>query len=30
MNRLHVHAGVADLGQSIGFYATLVDAEPSE
>ena len=29
MKRLHVHVGVADLDQSIGFYATLFGAEPS-
>lgn len=29
MKRLHVHVGVADLGQSIGFYSTLFDAEPT-
>jgi catechol 2,3-dioxygenase-like lactoylglutathione lyase family enzyme len=29
MKRLHVHVSVADLAQSIRFYATLFDAEPS-
>ncbi len=29
MKRLHVHVGVADLDQSIGFYSTLFGAEPS-
>ena len=29
MKRLHVHVGVADLDQSIRFYATLFGAEPS-
>jgi catechol 2,3-dioxygenase-like lactoylglutathione lyase family enzyme len=29
MKRLHVHVGVADLGQSIGFYSTLFAAEPA-
>ena len=29
MKRLHVHVGVQDLEQSIGFYSTLFGAEPS-
>jgi catechol 2,3-dioxygenase-like lactoylglutathione lyase family enzyme len=29
MKRLHVHVGVADLGQSIRFYSTLFAAEPT-
>ena len=29
MKRLHVHVGVADLEQSIGFYSTLFAAEPT-
>jgi catechol 2,3-dioxygenase-like lactoylglutathione lyase family enzyme len=29
MKRLHVHVGVNDLGQSIGFYSTLFGAQPS-
>ena len=29
MKRLHVHVGVDDLDQSINFYSTLFDAEPS-
>ena len=29
MKRLHVHVGVSDLGQSIGFYSTLFGAAPS-
>jgi len=29
MKRLHVHAGVSDLDQSIRFYSTLFAAEPS-
>jgi len=29
MKRLHVHVGVSDLTQSIGFYSTLFGAEPS-
>ena len=29
MMRLHVHVGVDDLGQSIGFYSTLFGAEPT-
>lgn len=29
MKRLHIHVGVADLHQSIGFYSTLFAAEPS-
>ncbi|NNM77698.1 glyoxalase/bleomycin resistance/dioxygenase family protein [Sphingomonas sp. ID1715] len=29
MKRLHVHVGVNDLDQSIGFYSTLFDAEPT-
>ncbi|MFM2411350.1 MAG: hypothetical protein RL481_2178 [Pseudomonadota bacterium] len=29
MKRLHVHVGVADLNQSIGFYSTLFAAEPT-
>ncbi|WP_057883955.1 ArsI/CadI family heavy metal resistance metalloenzyme [Tsuneonella troitsensis] len=29
MKRLHVHVGVSDLHQSIGFYSTLFAAEPS-
>ncbi|MBA3897766.1 MAG: VOC family protein [Sphingomonadaceae bacterium] len=29
MKRLHVHVGVNDLAQSIGFYSTLFGAEPS-
>lgn len=29
MKRLHVHVGVADLDQSIGFYSTLFAAEPT-
>ena len=29
MKRLHVHVGVNDLDQSIGFYSTLFGAEPS-
>ena len=29
MKRFHVHVGVADLKQSVGFYSTLFGAEPS-
>jgi catechol 2,3-dioxygenase-like lactoylglutathione lyase family enzyme len=29
MKRLHVHAGVTDLDQSIGFYSTLFGSEPT-
>ena len=29
MKRMHVHVGVADLDQSIGFYSTLFGAEPT-
>ena len=29
MKRLHVHVGVDDLAQSIGFYTTLFGAEPT-
>lgn len=29
MKRLHVHVGVSDLDQSIGFYSTLFGAEPT-
>lgn len=29
MKRLHVHVGVADLDQSIGFYSTLFGAKPN-
>lgn len=29
MKRLHVHVGVEDLGQSIGFYSTLFSATPT-
>ncbi len=29
MKRLHVHVGVADLDQSIGFYSTLFAAPPT-
>lgn len=29
MKRLHVHVGVNDLNQSIGFYSTLFGAEPT-
>ena len=29
MKRLHVHVGVADLGQSIRFYSTLFGSEPT-
>jgi len=29
MKRLHVHVGVQDLEQSIGFYSTLFGAEPT-
>ena len=29
MKRLHVHVGVNNLGQSIGFYSTLFGAEPT-
>ena len=29
MKRLHVHVGVTDIDQSIGFYSTLFGAEPS-
>ena len=29
MKRLHIHVGVNDLDQSIGFYATLFGAEPT-
>lgn len=29
MKRLHVHVGVTDLDQSIGFYSTLFGAEPT-
>ena len=29
MKRLHVHVGVNDLGQSIGFYSTLFGAKPT-
>lgn len=29
MKRLHVHVGVNDLAQSIGFYSTLFGAQPS-
>ena len=30
MKRLHVHVGVKDLDQSIGFYSTLFGTEPAE
>ena len=29
MKRLHVHVGVKDLDQSVGFYSTLFGAEPT-
>lgn len=29
MKRLHVHVGVTDLAQSVGFYSTLFGAEPT-
>jgi catechol 2,3-dioxygenase-like lactoylglutathione lyase family enzyme len=29
LKRLHVHVGVADLDQSIGFYSTLFGSEPT-
>lgn len=29
MKRMHVHVAVSDLGQSIGFYSKLFDAQPS-
>lgn len=29
MKRMHVHVGVTDLDQSIGFYSTLFGTEPS-
>lgn len=29
MKRLHIHVGVADLDQSIGFYSTLFNTQPS-
>jgi hypothetical protein len=29
MKRLHVHVGVADLDQSIGFYSALFGAGPT-
>jgi hypothetical protein len=29
MKRLHVHVGVADLGESVRFYSTLFGTEPS-
>lgn len=29
MKRLHIHVGVADLDQSIGFYSTLFNSQPS-
>ena len=29
MKRLHVHVGVTDLDQSIGFYSTIFGAEPT-
>ena len=29
MKRLHVHVGVSDLNQSIGFYSTLFAAQPA-
>lgn len=29
MKRLHVHVGVADLEQSIGFYSTMFGAQPT-
>ena len=29
MKRMHVHVGVEDLAQSIGFYSTLFGAEPT-
>jgi catechol 2,3-dioxygenase-like lactoylglutathione lyase family enzyme len=29
MKRLHIHVGVSDLDQSIGFYSTLFGTEPS-
>jgi len=29
MKRLHIHVGVADLDQSIGFYSTLFNTAPS-
>lgn len=29
MKRMHVHVGVADIGQSIDFYSTLFGAEPN-
>ena len=29
MKRLHVHVGVTDLDQSVGFYSTLFGAEPT-
>lgn len=29
MKRLHIHVGVADLDQSVGFYSTLFGAKPN-
>lgn len=29
MKRFHVHVGVADLNEAVGFYSTLFDAQPS-
>ena len=29
MKRFHVHVGVADLNEAVGFYSTLFDAPPS-
>lgn len=29
MKRLHVHIGVTDLDQSVGFYSTLFGAAPT-
>lgn len=29
MKRLHIHVGVKDIEQSIGFYSTLFSAEPT-
>jgi len=29
MKRLHIHVGVSDLDQSIGFYSTLFGSAPS-
>jgi catechol 2,3-dioxygenase-like lactoylglutathione lyase family enzyme len=29
MKRMHVHVGVSDLAQSVGFYSTLFGAQPS-